>query len=110
MQKNMTTPPSTTPENWMKEMESLLFDYLPKTYAGLCDLHRPTPIQDHDDMERVIELIELMAERELNPEQEEYLRLMTALLEKYQNPTQPAKKTERTEDYFNLGSGSFSIA
>lgn len=110
MQKNTTAEPSTTPENWMKEMESLLFDYLPKTYAGLCDLHRPTPIQDHNDMERVVELIELMAERELNPEQEEYLQLLNALLAKYQNPPQPANKTARTGDYFNLDSGSFSIA
>ena len=58
---------------------------LPVTYEGLVAAFMPRPIHDKVGHDNTITVIDAMAGRELNAEQEEYLDLISTLFEAYEN-------------------------
>lgn len=58
---------------------------LPKTYGGLVALCVPRPIHDTVSYENAVALIDALAVGKLNQDQEDYLEIMSQLVEAYEN-------------------------
>ncbi len=58
---------------------------LPATYTGLVKAFMPRPIHDQVGHDNTLAVIDAMAGRPLNDEQEEYLDLLSTLLEAYED-------------------------
>ncbi len=57
---------------------------LPKTYAGLVALHLPRPIHDQIACDNTVEVVDALAGAKLNADQEDYLELLSQLVESYE--------------------------
>lgn len=57
---------------------------LPAGYADLVALHMPRPIHDRVAYDNTIEVIDAMAGHKLNADQEDYLELLSQLVEAYE--------------------------
>ena len=68
---------------------TIRFDDLPTNYEGLVRLLMPRPIRDEAELENATELIDLMAGHELSVDQEDYLDLLSDLVAKYEERTNP---------------------
>jgi HTH-type transcriptional regulator/antitoxin HigA len=66
------------------KLANMTFDKLPKDYAGLIGFLMPRPISDNAELENATEIIDLMAGHDLNKDQEDYLDLMSDLVDKYE--------------------------
>jgi HTH-type transcriptional regulator/antitoxin HigA len=71
----------------MKTTSTLKSSDLPKTYAGLMALHVPRPIHDSVSYENAVEIVHALAGFKLNRDQEDFLELMTKLVEDYERET-----------------------
>lgn len=70
---------------------------LPKTYAGLMQLHLIRPIHDQVDADNAVEMIDRLAGHALNAEQSDYLDLLSDLYEKWEKAQFPIARAEGTE-------------
>lgn len=57
---------------------------LPKNYAQLVALHMPRPIHDRVAYDNTVEVVDALAGHELNADQEDYLELLSQLVEAYE--------------------------
>jgi HTH-type transcriptional regulator/antitoxin HigA len=71
---------------------TLKFSTVPKTYAGLVDLHVPRPIHDRTSYGNAVEIVHALAGFKLNRDQNDYLELMAKLIEDYERETIPEPK------------------
>ena len=62
---------------------------LPKTYRELVGLHMPRPIGDKVSYENTVEIVDALAGHKLNPDQEDYLELLSDLIESYEEEHLP---------------------
>ncbi len=62
---------------------------IPKTYAALMARHLIRPIHDQIDADNAAEIIDLLAGHRLNPEQSDYLELLSDLYEKWESAQFP---------------------
>ena len=70
---------------------------IPKTYAGLMEMHLLRPIHDQVDSENAAEMIDLLAGHKLNPEQSDYLDLLSDLYEKWESKQFPISRARGPE-------------
>jgi HTH-type transcriptional regulator/antitoxin HigA len=57
---------------------------LPKTFFNLVALHPPRPIHDEADYENTLELVDALAGAKLNEDQDDYLDVLSQLVESYE--------------------------
>jgi HTH-type transcriptional regulator / antitoxin HigA len=57
---------------------------LPTRYAELVALHMPRPIHDRVTYDNTVEIIDALAGHELNADQEDYLELLSRLVETFE--------------------------
>lgn len=70
----------------MSQAHELVYpEKLPKTYGGLVALCVPRPIHDAVSYENTVALIDALAVGKLNQDQEDYLEIMSQLVEAYEN-------------------------
>jgi HTH-type transcriptional regulator/antitoxin HigA len=60
------------------------FGRLPKTYSGLVALHMPRPIHDKVAYDNAVEAVHALAGHKLNRDQDDYLAIMSGLVEDYE--------------------------
>jgi HTH-type transcriptional regulator/antitoxin HigA len=58
---------------------------LPARYADLIALHIPRPIHDRAAYDNTVEIIDALAGHKLNADQEDYLELLSQLVETYES-------------------------
>lgn len=58
---------------------------LPKTYSALVALHVPRPIHDKVGYENTVALVDALAGTRLNKDQEDYLEILSRLIEAYED-------------------------
>lgn len=75
----------------MKTAAKSSFARLPTTFDGLIRLHAPRPIHDQNDYENTVEIVDQLAGHKLNRDQEDYLVVLSGLIERYETDTQPAR-------------------
>lgn len=63
---------------------------LPKTYAELVSLHVPRPIGDEVSYDNTVAIIDALAGHALNHDQEDYLEILSELIESYEEENLPA--------------------
>ncbi len=68
-------------------VERLTFDRLPTTFDGLIKLHAPRPIHDAVGYKNTLEVVDALAGHELNRDQEDYLLLLSTLIERHEADT-----------------------
>ena len=67
---------------------------LPESFAELVDFHLPRPIHDDVAYRNTVEVVDAMAGHELTKDQEDYLELLSQLIETFEAATSPlGKKT-----------------
>jgi HTH-type transcriptional regulator/antitoxin HigA len=71
---------------------TLKFSAIPKTYTGLIALHVPRVIHDRASYNNVVEIVDALAGFKLNRDQDDYLDLMSRLIEDYERKTVPEPK------------------
>jgi len=75
----------------MKLARKLTFDRLPTTFDGLIKLHPPRPIHDDVSYKNTVEIVDALAGHKLTRDQEDYLLLLSALIERYEADTPPKR-------------------
>ena len=73
----------------MKTTPKLIFANLPPTFDGLIELHPPRPIHDDVSYGNTVEVLDALAGHKLNRDQEDYLLLLSGLVERYETDTLP---------------------
>jgi HTH-type transcriptional regulator/antitoxin HigA len=77
----------------MKTAAKLTQASLPKTYEGLVRLHMPRPIHDKVSYDNTCEILDVLAilstNGKLNKDQEDYLTILTELIETYDEDNCP---------------------
>jgi HTH-type transcriptional regulator/antitoxin HigA len=76
----------------MKTSRKLTFDRLPTTFEGLIKRHPPRPIHDDVGYRNTLEVVDALAGHPLNKDQEDYLLLLSALVERYEADTLPKRR------------------
>ena len=76
----------------MKTATKLTASRLPATFDGLIKLHAPRPIHDEIGYKNTVEVVDALAGHKLNPDQEDYLLLLSALVERYEADTLPKRR------------------
>jgi len=61
------------------------FDPLPTTYAALVAWHMPRPLRDKAEYENAVEIIDQLAGHDLNPDQDDFLDLLSDLVAAYED-------------------------
>lgn len=61
------------------------FSKLPKTYAALCRIYLPRTLNDEIELDAVTEIIDLMADHSLTPDQVDCLETLSELAEAYES-------------------------
>jgi len=62
---------------------------LPKTYKELLDLFMLRPIHDKHELDNATEIIDILAGKDLNKDQEDYLEALSTLAEEYESEHYP---------------------
>ena len=75
----------------MKLVRKLTFDRLPTTFDGMIKLHPPRPIHDDVSYKNTVEIVDALAGYKLTRDQEDYLLLLSALIERYEADTLPKR-------------------
>jgi len=73
----------------MKTKSKLSFSNLPTTFVGLIKLHPPRPIHDDVGYKNTVEMVDALAGHKLNRDQDDYLLLLSGLVERYEADTLP---------------------
>jgi len=73
----------------MKTKSKLSFSKLPTTFDGLIKLHPPRPIHDDVGYKNTVEMVDALAGHKLNRDQDDYLLLLSGLVERYEADTLP---------------------
>jgi HTH-type transcriptional regulator / antitoxin HigA len=71
------------------------FAELPDTYENLVAFHTPRPIHDDTELENTVEIVDALAGHRLTKDQEDYLHLLSQLVETYENETVERPKNVR---------------
>ena len=61
------------------------FNKMPKTFEGLCRMLPPRPIHNETDYDNAIEMLDSLVGFDLNPDQDDYLAVMTTLVGEYED-------------------------
>ncbi len=69
---------------------------LPRDYAGLVALFLPRPLHDAVDLRNATEFVDLMAGHDLSRDQEDYLDLLSDLVDKYESLHTPLARKRLT--------------
>ncbi len=75
----------------MKTARKLTFAGMPATFAGLIELHAPRPIHDAVGYANTVEVVDALAGHKLNRDQDDYLLLLSTLVERYEADTLPKR-------------------
>ena len=75
----------------MKTARKLTFDRLPTTFDSLIKLHPPRPIHDDVGYRNTVEIVDTLAGHPLNRDQDDYLLLLSGLVERYEADTLPKR-------------------
>jgi len=75
----------------MKLARKLAFDRLPTTFDGLIKMYPPRPIHDDVSYKNTVEIVDALAGHKLTRDQEDYLLLLSALIERYETDTLPKR-------------------
>lgn len=62
---------------------------LPKSYGELIALHVPRPISDKVSYENTVAIVDALAGQTLNRDQEDYLEILSEVIETYEEASQP---------------------
>ena len=65
------------------------YEDVPKTYDQLCALHPLRPIHNALELDHATEMIDILAGRDLNADQADYLDVLSTLVEAYENAHDP---------------------
>jgi HTH-type transcriptional regulator / antitoxin HigA len=76
----------------MKTISKVSFGKLPKTYDKLIKFHVPRPIHDDVGYQNTVEVIDALAGQQVNEDQEDYLLVLSGLVERYESETLPAPR------------------
>jgi HTH-type transcriptional regulator/antitoxin HigA len=63
---------------------------LPATYDTLVSLHMPRPIHDEVGYANAVEMVDILAGHKLNADQDDYLQLLSQIIEAYEASILPA--------------------
>lgn len=85
----------------MKAAAKLTYTRLPVTFDGLIRRHAPRPIHDKIDHENTVAVIDALAGHKLNADQEDYLLLLSGLVERYEADTLPKRPRLTGVDMLN---------
>ncbi len=85
----------------MKTAAKSAFSRLPTTFDGLIRLHAPRPIRDKADYENTVEVIDALAGHKLNRDQDDYLLVLSGLVERYEADTLPERPRLTGVDMLN---------
>jgi HTH-type transcriptional regulator/antitoxin HigA len=72
------------------------FSKMPKTFEGLCRMLPPRPIHNEADYDNAIEMLDSIVGFDLNPDQEDYLVVLTTLVGEYEDKHYPIDKLDVT--------------
>jgi HTH-type transcriptional regulator / antitoxin HigA len=75
---------------------SIDFRQMPKEYAGLVRMLPPRPIHDKVDLANTTEVLDALAGHDLTADQEDYLDVLSDLVEKYEAEHSPARQLRST--------------
>jgi len=75
----------------MKTKQPMIFEKMPKDYAGLCGLFLPRPIHDRVGYENTVEIADALAgfEDRMNRDQNDYFDLLCSLISNYESVKPP---------------------
>jgi len=76
----------------LRESRKLSFERLPTTFEALIKLHAPRPIHDEVSYRNTVEVVDALAGHALNADQEDYLLLLSGLVERYEADTLPKRR------------------
>ena len=76
----------------MKTNSKVPFGKLPKTYDKLIKFHVPRPIHDEVGYKNTVEVIDALAGQQINEDQEDYLLVLSGIVERYESETLPAPR------------------
>ena len=76
----------------MKTISKVSFGKLPKTYDKLIKFHVPRPIHDEVGYQNTVEEIDALAGQQVNEDQEDYLLVLSGIVERYESDTLPAPR------------------
>ena len=65
---------------------------LPKSFDGLVRFHAPRPIHDTAGYDNAVEIVDALAGHRLNEDQEDYLLVLSTLVERYEADTLPSPR------------------
>ena len=85
----------------VKTPTKISFPRLPTTFDGLIKLHAPRPIHDEVDYKNTVEVVDALAGHKLNRDQEDYLLLLSTLVERYEADTLPKRPRLSGVDLLN---------
>lgn len=74
----------------------------PKNYADLVALHMPRPIHDRVAYDNTVDVIDALAGHKLNADQEDYLELLSQLVEAYESSHLTPPKKVKGVDALNF--------
>ncbi|HVX86560.1 MAG TPA: hypothetical protein VH253_17390 [Phycisphaerae bacterium] len=69
--------------------KSLPFHAMPKAYSDLVAMHPPRPLHDAIDHDNALAIVMQLAGHDLTPDQDDYLELLSELIENYERRTLP---------------------
>ena len=73
----------------METTSKVSFGKLPKTYDKLIKFHVPRPIHDKVGYQNTVEVIDALAGQQVNEDQEDYLLVLSGIVERYESETLP---------------------
>ena len=76
----------------MKTTSKVSFRKLPKTYDKLIKFHVPRPIHDEVGYQNTVEVVDALAGQQVNEDQEDYLLVLSGIVERYESETLPAPR------------------
>jgi HTH-type transcriptional regulator/antitoxin HigA len=76
----------------MKTTSKVSYGKLPKTYDKLIKFHVPRPIHDEAGYKNTVEIIDALAGHQVNDDQEDYLLVVSGIVERYETETLPAPR------------------
>jgi HTH-type transcriptional regulator/antitoxin HigA len=85
----------------MKTAANPSFSRLPTTFDGLIRLRAPRPIRDQADYDNTVEVIDALAGHKLNRDQDDYLLVLSGLVERYETDTLPKRPRLTGVDMLN---------
>jgi HTH-type transcriptional regulator / antitoxin HigA len=75
---------------------SIDFRRMPRDYAGLVEMLPPRPVHDKVDLANATEVLDAMAGHDLTADQEDYLDVLSDLVEKYEQEHSPVRRRGST--------------